>query len=322
MINRETRYKAVVHYKHFDRSLRRVAKLYKVSRSSLHRWINQDPVVRPRKRHRRSAFDDVQACVEMCVTANPFITMSALSSIVAERCNVKRCGSSFSRYVKQCRFTRKNAYRVVDANHTVEEVLPFCRQHMEAGNQLVCIDEAGFQVGDHGRRGYALRGRRLNIAGRKIQHRKYTLIMAVSSTGIVKYEILDHNCKKPDFVRFIRTLPVPSGTTLLMDNLKCHHSQETLDAIREKGCKPLYIPTYSPKFNAIENCFGTIKQRFRSKCPPQPNMETDYKQIMIQVLNEFQSTDLSAYFRHAQSHSEVVVASSDVRQPVLGYDVR
>ena len=46
----ETRYKAVVHYNHFQRSLRVVSKLYKVSKSSLQRWVKLSPsTFRPKK---------------------------------------------------------------------------------------------------------------------------------------------------------------------------------------------------------------------------------------------------------------------------------
>jgi transposase len=43
---REVRYRAVVHYKLFLHSLRKVAQLYNVSKSSLQRWIHNDPTIR------------------------------------------------------------------------------------------------------------------------------------------------------------------------------------------------------------------------------------------------------------------------------------
>jgi transposase len=39
----EIRYKAVIHYKYFLHSLRKVANHYNVSKSSLQRWIKNDP---------------------------------------------------------------------------------------------------------------------------------------------------------------------------------------------------------------------------------------------------------------------------------------
>jgi transposase len=74
--------------------------------------------------------------------------------------------------------------------------------------------------------------------------------MAVSSQrGVVGAQILDHNCRKADFIEFIRHLDVPTGTSLLMDNV---------EMISDKGLCPLFIPQYSPRVNAIENVFGVL----------------------------------------------------------------
>lgn len=52
MYNLETRYKAVVHYNYFVNSLRRVSKLYGVSKSSLQRWVTKSPNYK-KKRNKR-----------------------------------------------------------------------------------------------------------------------------------------------------------------------------------------------------------------------------------------------------------------------------
>ena len=44
MIPLDTKYRAIVHYTHFLKSLRQVAALYKVSKSTLHRWLTQKGV--------------------------------------------------------------------------------------------------------------------------------------------------------------------------------------------------------------------------------------------------------------------------------------
>ena len=72
-----------------------------------------------------------------------------------------------SRYIKQCRFSRKKAYRKVDYSHSVDSVLKFCNEYLEA-RDVVCIDEVGFYVGDHGQYGqygYSHVGTRLRVTG-------------------------------------------------------------------------------------------------------------------------------------------------------------
>jgi hypothetical protein len=46
MISLETRYRSVVHYKYFLRSLRKVCNIYNVSKSSLHRWEDASGFIR------------------------------------------------------------------------------------------------------------------------------------------------------------------------------------------------------------------------------------------------------------------------------------
>jgi len=75
-----------------------------------------------------------------------------------------------------------------------------------------------------------------------------TLIAAVSEIGIVHYKILDSNCKKQDFVRFLCELNVPSSTVAILDNIQFHHSKETLAIFNRMGIKPLFVPPYSPEF--------------------------------------------------------------------------
>ncbi len=42
MISKHVRYQAIVHYKRFGGTMRRVAKQYGVSKSSVCRWVNLD----------------------------------------------------------------------------------------------------------------------------------------------------------------------------------------------------------------------------------------------------------------------------------------
>jgi transposase len=119
--------------------------------------------------------------------------------------------------------------------------------------------------------------------------------MAVSAQrGIVGAQILDHNCRKADFIEFIRHLDVPPDTSLLMDNVAFHHSADTRQMISDKGLRPLFIPPYSPRVNAIENVFGVLKSRYRKRCPVHVNMAVDYKGIMEDLLAE--GMDCASFF--------------------------
>ncbi len=114
------------------------------------------------------------------------------------------------------------------------------------------------------------------------------------------HEVLDHNCKKPDFVAFIKKLNAPVGSSLLMDNIAFHHSKETLEAINSKGYKPLFIPPYSPRLNAIENFFGILKSNYRKLCPPSFMANFNYKDCFENLTKKYCNYNLLNFFNKSQ----------------------
>jgi transposase len=308
--NHEVRYRAVVHYCHFLRSLRRVANLYGVSKSSLQRWVaaRGDPPQRRRAAGHPKPIDQaVRNCIEQVLTERPFTTSKELVDVLRDRCGLRTSRSTANRLVRRAGFTYKKAFRAVLPVHDAATVQGFC-DRFKASEKVVCVDEAGFYVGDHSRRGYAKKGGRLRIqASRTLRRVKLTLLMAVSAEGVVGYEILRHNCRKADFVGFIGRLRVPSGTDLLMDNVAFHRSKDTLEAVEAKGCRALFIPPYSPRFNAIENVFGVAKARYRAACPTSFQDAFDYVAELEAVLRGIGS--LQGYFSRVARMVDDVVAT-------------
>ena len=86
-ISRELRYKAVIHYKHFLHSLRKVSRLYGVSKSSLQHWLRDDPAC-PKRRKKQEIKACVVDAIKQCIALNPFVTALDVSRFVAASCNV------------------------------------------------------------------------------------------------------------------------------------------------------------------------------------------------------------------------------------------
>lgn len=325
MISNEIKYRAIVHYTHFLRSLRKVAKIYSVSKSTLQRWVSSSPRdiqrTKPKRRRNQSNVrDSIKQKLRQLILSNPFITLKTLRHEFFNL-SVNRSERTLGRYRTECGFVRKKALRVVDASSRLNEIQTreFCSSHVQSSSngQIVCIDEAGLTIGDHKRYGYAARGRRLNVlAGRTLRRSKLTLILAISEDGIVDFKIQDQNCGKQDFIKFVTALNVPEGTTFLMDNVSFHRSCETINAIEAKGCTALFTPPYSPKFNAIENVFGLLKSRFRSRCPVSISETFDYRSLMDAILFESRDSDFTSFFRRSASFSQEILNG----KPFLNYE--
>ena len=68
------------------------------------------------------------------------------------------------------------------------------------------------------------------------------------------------------FEAFISQKLVPklwAGACVIMDNCSIHKGSTIKTLIENAGAILLYLPTYSPEFNPIENCWSKIKSILR-----------------------------------------------------------
>lgn len=236
---------------------------------------------------------------------NPFMTMAELAQILHQECGVKRSGRTVARYVRRLGYRRKKAYRTVRRNdgHGAQ-VDRFCSEYPDDCSNIVSIDETGFYIGDMNRRGYGKIGKRLNVpASRTLRTSKLTVVVAVTGAGVVHHAVLRHNCRKADFVAFVEGLP-PSvrGCVAVMDNIRFHHSKETVAALQAKGVRTVYTPPYSPEFNPVEMVFGVLKRSYRARCPIGALQDGfDYQGTLEQAIARLKDADLTNYFQHVRS---------------------
>lgn len=68
------------------------------------------------------------------------------------------------------------------------------------------------------------------------------------------------------FIHWIQCLLIPSlskGQVVIMDNASIHKNKRIREMIENAGCKLLYLPTYSPDLNPIENYWAVMKKMIR-----------------------------------------------------------
>lgn len=56
---------------------------------------------------------------------------------------------------------------------------------------------------------------------------------------------------------------LPNGAVIVLDNATFHKTAETKLLVQKYGFQILFLPTYSPDLNPIENCWHTLKSRLR-----------------------------------------------------------
>lgn len=253
---------AIVHYEHFDRSLRKVASLYGISKSVLSKWV-RDVAAKVENRgkvSRRSKFDGLTDPIDAFLKSNPFASASEVRDHLSSSRDMMPSLSTVYRLIHRKSYTLKVSQRCPPKGPPADH--PFTRTSGADpyGPNAISVDECHFCTSDQRRRGWAPQGERVPKrppCGRT----SLTLLLAVDRSGVVAHRLSRASIKGADFASFLQTLP--SGKSVILDNAAIHRSACVREAAQKKDLDMRFIPPYSPWFNPIETCFAQIKRRTR-----------------------------------------------------------
>ena len=68
------------------------------------------------------------------------------------------------------------------------------------------------------------------------------------------------------FIHWIKYILVPTlskGQVIIMDNAPIHKNKKIRFIIEQAGCRLLFLPTYSPDLNPIENYWAVMKNQIK-----------------------------------------------------------
>lgn len=260
------KHKAIIHYCHFERSLRRVASRYGCAKSTLARWVKQTHPECVRRRKRDSVTGRIAQKVASILADQPFLTMDGL----VERLRAK--GDKVSRTTawrasRLARFTRKRVRpRFSPKQATPAQAAEFM---VALGNpgEKISIDETCVYFNDSPRYGYSPKGQRCYHRPKAPKRTgKVTLVLAISETrGVIGHKVIQGSFNSAGFAAFLTSLDTQPGATLILDNAACHRTAAVRAAADVKRARLLFIPPYSPEFNPIENAFSVLKAALRSQ---------------------------------------------------------
>ena len=97
---------------------------------------------------------------------------------------------------------------------------------------------------------------------------------------------------------FVEELLVPTlkrGDMVVMDNSPIHKLDEIEDAIEAAGAWGLFLPTYSPDLNPIENCWSKVKALLRSL---KPRTLEELLEALVEAFASITRHDIRSGFRH------------------------
>ena len=101
------------------------------------------------------------------------------------------------------------------------------------------------------------------------------------------------------FESYVEQVLAPSlrkGQIVVMDNLGTHRPNRIRELIEERGCELVYLPSYSPDYNPIEEAFAKIKNILRMAAARS-------KEALVEAigaaLSAVTAADVRSFFEHA-----------------------
>lgn len=166
--------------------------------------------------------------------------------------------------------------------------------------RLVFIDESGFNLAMAPLYARAPKGQRAYGQVPKNRGENSSLIAALSlDEGVSAAMTLEGAVDGIAFQIYVREVLVPElrpGQIVVLDNLQVHKNQAVREAITARGCELLFLPSYSPDFNPIEQAFSKLKTLVR-KHKARTKQALDY--AIAAALKAVSLQDVIGWFSHA-----------------------
>jgi transposase len=131
---------------------------------------------------------------------------------------------------------------------------------------LVFVDESSTNVRMVPLRARAPKGERAFGSAPKNWDENVTLISSISLEGMGSSMSIEGSVDGEAFMLYVEHFLCPNlspGQIVVMDNLQVHKTKRVRELIEGCGCSLVFLPSYSPDFNPIEEAFAKVKTLLR-----------------------------------------------------------
>ena len=167
-----------------------------------------------------------------------------------------------------------------------------------AAKDLVFIDEAGVNLAMARLYARALTGHRAYSHRPQNRGKNQTMIGAITLNGIIAALTFEGGTDGLAFQTFVQQVLVPNlwqGACVVMDNFSSHKVDGIAQAIENVGAKLVYLPSYSPDFNPIEQFWSKVKAILRSIAP---RTKQSLDEAITQAFAQVSLKDICHWFTH------------------------
>jgi transposase len=165
--------------------------------------------------------------------------------------------------------------------------------------RLVFVDECGTHTSLAPIYGYAPEGERLRLSVPRRRGKNTTLLASMSLEGMGPSLAVEGATTARVFEAYVEKVLAPSleeGRVVVMDNLGAHRPKRVRELIERRGCQLLYLPSYSPDYNPIEEAFAKIKGLLRQAVA---RTKVTLVEAIGAALSAVSAQDARGFFEHA-----------------------
>lgn len=168
----------------------------------------------------------------------------------------------------------------------------------ETRSRWIFIDETGLHLGFTRRYGRAAPGQRVAEACAEHSSPHYTLVAALSQTGIqapLMFEGAMTSLRFQTYVEFILAPTLQAGDLVLLDNLSSHKGAMVQRLIEARGARVLFLSPYSADFNPIELGWSKAKTVLRAA---KAHTWAKLVEAVAEALHSISAQDAQGWFTH------------------------
>jgi transposase len=135
--------------------------------------------------------------------------------------------------------------------------------------RLVFVDESGFNISMTRFRARAPKGKRAHGKVSRNRGKNQTLIAAITLEGAMGQPMtVEGGTDALVFEAYVEHFLAPSlseGQVVVLDGLGAHRTAKVKELIEGRGADVVFLPSYSPDLNPIEDAFSKIKHLVRKE---------------------------------------------------------
>ena len=221
-----------------DYSIREVANIFNISKSSVHRYINFDITTNHDNTHVKkiSKCTDTHNHIKNMIITNPLITAKTIKQQLKSYFNKDISISGVYLHIKQLGLTQKKVSKKVCRNKVL---LTHQRKQFKNiikyidYNDIICIDETYFSSDISHNYGWSPKGERITCYSNRKSIKKYSMLMAISNNKIIAFKIYNTNVNSAIYYDFLKDqiLPTIKNKYILMDNIPFHKTNKITELI-------------------------------------------------------------------------------------------